>query len=249
MRLYVLDCGTLFNRDPGVYGLTADQVSSVDMANPCFLVEHPEGNLLWETGLNQVGFGGPEGGGVNHDKMRESLQSQLAEIGHTPADITYLAISHVHGDHSGNTADFAAASTWIVQQAERDYMFGDDLADNLRPDEYAALENAKTVTIQGDHDVFGDGSVMLISTPGHTPGHQSLLVKLPNTGAVMLTGDLYHFPNERNFKTMPEREQSLETPASREKFEALVESEDARVWIQHDFVGNLALKKSPEYYD
>jgi len=248
MRLYVFDCATLKDRDPGTYGLTRDQVGSVNMSDPCFLVVHPRGTLLWETGLNDAVYNRPEGGGVRHDKIDKSLKSQLAEIGHQPSDITYLAISHLHGDHSGNANDYAR-STWIAQKAERDFMFGKNLPETVHPQEYAALKNSKTILIQGDHDVFGDGSVMLIFTPGHTPGHQSLLVKLPKTGPVILTGDLYHFPAERTRHTFPIADKQEQTAASRAKIEALLQKTGAQLWIQHDIVGNAKLKRSPAYYE
>ena len=190
MRMYVFDCATLKDRDPATYGLTRQQVESVDMSDPCFLIVHPRGTLLWETGLNDAVYNRPEGGGAKHDKIDKSLKSQLAAVGYQPKDITYLAISHLHGDHSGNANDYAG-STWIAQKAERDYMFSQGLPANIHPDEYAALKNSKTKLITGDYDVFGDGSVMLILTPGHTPGHQSLLVKLPKTGAVMFGFSLF----------------------------------------------------------
>jgi glyoxylase-like metal-dependent hydrolase (beta-lactamase superfamily II) len=246
-RLYVFACATLKDRDPATYGLTRTQVESVDMSDPCFLVVHPRGTLLWETGLNDAVYNRPEGGGAKHDKIDKSLKSQLAEIGYKPADITYLAISHLHGDHSGNANDYAA-STWIAQKKERDYMFGENLPANIHPEEYAALKNSKTIVIDGDHDVFGDGTVMLIATPGHTPGHQSLLVRLPKTGPILLTGDLYHFPAERTLHTMPANEKE-QTGASRAKIEALVQKTGAQIWIQHDIIGNAKLKKSPGYYE
>ena len=247
MRMYVFNCATLKDRDPATYGLTRDQVQAVDMSDPCFLIVHPRGTLLWETGLNDAVYNRPEGGGAKHDKIDKSLKRQLAAVGYKASDINYLAISHLHGDHSGNANDYAG-STWIVQKAERDYMFSANLPANIHPDEYAALKNAKTTVIEGDHDVFGDGKVMLISTPGHTPGHQSLLVTLPKTGPVLLTGDLYHFPGERKFHTLPANEKG-KTEASREKVEALVKKTKAQVWIQHDIIGNAKLKKSPAYYE
>jgi N-acyl homoserine lactone hydrolase len=246
-RLYVFDCATLKDRDPATYGLTRAQVESVDMSDPCFLVVHPRGTLLWETGLNDAVYNRPEGGGAKHDKIDKSLKSQLAEIGYKPADITYLAVSHLHGDHSGNANDYAG-STWIAQKAERDYMFGENLPANIHPEEYAVLTKSKTIVIDGDYDVFGDGTVMLIATPGHTPGHQSLLVKLPKTGPVILTGDLYHFPAERTLHSMPAAEKA-QTSASRAKVESLLQKTGAQLWIQHDIIGNAKLKKSPVYYE
>jgi glyoxylase-like metal-dependent hydrolase (beta-lactamase superfamily II) len=247
MRLYVFDCATLKNRDPGTYGLKRDQVGSVDMSDPCFLIVHPQGTLLWETGLNDALYNRPEGGGPNHDKIDKSLKSQLAAVGYKAADIKYLAISHLHADHSGNVNDYAG-STWIAQKAERDYMFGGNVPARIDPNLYSALKQSKTILIEGDHDVFGDGTVMLISTPGHTPGHQSLLLKLAKTGSVLLSGDLYHFPGERTFHTFPVND-AEQTKTSREKIEALIKKTGAQLWIQHDIVGNAKLKKSPAYYE
>jgi len=247
MRMYVFDCATLNDRDPANYGLTRQQEQSVNMSDPCFLIVHPSGTLLWETGLNDAVYNRPGGGGAKHDTIAKSLKSQLAAVGYQPKDITYLAISHLHGDHSGNANDYAG-STWIAQKAERDYMFSAGLPPNIHPDEYAALKNSKTKLIEGDHDVFGDGSVMLILTPGHTPGHQSLLVKLRKTGPVMLSGDLFHFPGERTFHTVPVNDKP-ETVASRAKLEALIKKTGAQLWIQHDFVANAKLKKAPAFYE
>jgi N-acyl homoserine lactone hydrolase len=249
MRMYVFDCATLKDRDPGAYGLTREQVASTDMSDPCFLIVHPKGKLLWETGLNDAIYDRPEGGGAKHDKIDKSLRSQLAAIGYAPGDITYLAISHAHGDHSGNGSDYAG-STWIVQKAELDFMFGDNIATttSARPDQYIKLKDSKKIVIDGDYDVFGDGTVTLISTPGHTPGHQCLLVKLPKTGPVLLSGDLYHFPGEREFHTVPQGS-NAEYVASRAKIEALIKATGAQLWIQHDIIGNRKLKKSPEYYE
>jgi glyoxylase-like metal-dependent hydrolase (beta-lactamase superfamily II) len=246
--MYVFDCATLNDRDPATYGLTRDQVQSVNMSDPCFLIVHPRGTLLWETGLNDAVYNRPGGGGAKHDTVAKSLKGQLAAVGYQPKDITYLAISHLHGDHSGNANDYAG-STWIAQKTERDYMFSAGLPENIHPNEYAALKNSKTTLIEGDHDVFGDGSVTLIFTPGHTPGHQSLMVRLPKTGPVILTGDLFHFPGERTFHTMPNGEKAQATPASREKIEALAKKTGAQVWIQHDIMGNAKLKKAPAFYE
>src|SRR6185436_9599335 len=119
------------------------------------------------------------------------------------SDVTYLALSHYHYDHSANANAFAGAM-WLVQKPERDVMFSGTLGPSspnsptaeTTAARFAALQNSKTTLLDGDHDVFGDGSVVIISTPGHTPGHQSLLVNLPKTGAILLSGDLYHYPAE-----------------------------------------------------
>ena len=252
LRMYVFSCGTLKNRAPDPYGLTHEQVGPGhdDMADPCFLIVHPKGTLLWETGLNDAEFNRPEGGGAQHDKVDKSLRSQLSDIGYSPAHITYLAISHIHGDHSGNANDFAA-STWIAQKVERDAMFADDLPPNLQAlaKNYGALKASKTILIEGDHDVFGDGTVTLIYTPGHTAGHQSLLVKLPKTGAIFLTGDLYHYPAERELHVKARGRYQEQFEASKEKVETLLKDTGAALWIQHDAVADATRRKSPAYYE
>lgn len=247
LRLYVFDCGTLLNRDPSAYDLTKEQVGGVsELADPCFLIVHPRGTLLWETGIEQVAANRPER--FRGDRIDRSLKSQLSEVGYPPAGITYLATSHLHGDHIGNANDYAS-STWIVQKAERDYMFSEGLPPNISNKEYAALKNSKTIVATGDHDVFGDGSVVLLSTPGHSPGHQSLFVKLAKTGPIVLSGDLYHYPAERTLNKLPRADNAAQTTASRATLEAFMKKTSAQLWIQHDTLANRTLKKSPAFYE
>jgi glyoxylase-like metal-dependent hydrolase (beta-lactamase superfamily II) len=251
LRMYVLDCGTLKDRSPEQYNLTPDQVESVDMSDPCFLIVHPRGTLLWETGLNDAQYNTPGGYGPRHDIVEKSLKSQLATIGYTPEKITYLAISHFHGDHAGNANDYAA-STWIVQEQEREAMFREGSAATPGNNQagYMALKNSRTILARGDHDVFGDGTVVLKATPGHTPGHQSLFVRLQRTGPVVLSGDLYHFPAERTLGKMPTGEaQRGQTAVSRRTLEQFVADMRAQLWIQHDMMSFRKLRLVPEYYD
>ncbi len=174
-------------------------------------------------------------------RRRRPLKSQLAAIGYSAKDITYLAVSHNHADHTANANDYAA-STWLVQRAEHDVMFGDEARKQANFANYSALEHSKTVLLDGDHDVFGDGTVMLISTPGHTPGHESLLVTLKKTGPVILTGDLYHYAAERSLKKVPNMDNKEQTTASRANIDQLLTQTGAQLWIQHDIVANAKLK-------
>ncbi|HMH65591.1 MAG TPA: N-acyl homoserine lactonase family protein [Rhizomicrobium sp.] len=249
-RLYVLDCGTIISHEPERFGLSRQDVPDPDFSDPCFLVMHPKGILLFDTGLTDAQVGKP----IYENKMgyegqlkTVSLKSELARIGVTPAMITYLAISHSHWDHVGNANDYAG-STWLARKAERDVMFGPKVKPELRKS-YAALANAKTKFVEGDHDVFGDGSVLLLSTPGHTPGHQSLYVKLARTGGVVVSGDLYHYTAERTMNRVPPREQSLETPASRKKVEAFLRQTHSQLWIGHAIDWYQGAVKSPGWYD
>lgn len=251
-RLYVFDCGQLRVADPGRFSLTMEEVSTLELSVPCYLVEHPGGTLLWDAGLSDALAGEAESAQSSGSVARvtTTLRAQLAELGYAPADITYLAMSHLHYDHAGNANDFAA-STWLVQRAEHDAAFGDDPAEfRFDPANYGALETAETVLLDGDHDVFGDGSVVIKSAPGHTPGHQVLFVDLAEYGPVVLSGDLYHFPESRSLKRVPTFNYDAEmTLASMDRIEDFLIETGARLWIEHDIAENALLDKSPAYYE
>ena len=179
------------------------------------------------------------------------LLPQLAAAGYKPTDIDYFALSHYHGDHTGNANQFAGA-TWIVQKADRDFMFGVipqgtiiDVAS------FSKLKDAKTKILNNENlDVFGDGTVVMMSTPGHTPGHQVLAVKLAHRGLVVLAGDLYHYPEERTTGRIPTFEFNAEqSKASRAKIEQFVKDNKAELWIEHDIATHAKLPRSPQYVD
>ena len=259
LRLYLFDCGVLVRSEtnPLRYGLQPNQVVNSNFADPCFLVVHPRGTLLWDVGIipdAQIKPGGvefPRGPLYPRDSNRaeRTLKSQLQEIGYEASRITYLALSHRHADHVANANDYAG-STWLVQAAEHAAMFNDKARAAPLFQMYAALEKSKTVLLNGDHDVFGDGSVVLKPTPGHTEGHQSLFLRLANTGPVVLSGDLFHYPNERTLNTFPVAEMSVkQTADSRVALEKFMKETGAKLWIQHDMAEFRAHKKSPAYYD
>ena len=252
VRLYVLDCGVLKRGEPTAYGLTRAQVGSTDFSDPCFLVVHPMGTLLWDVGIipdDQIKPGGVEVAAANGTNVATTtLRSQLAAIGYAPRDITYLAVSHGHADHVANANEYAGA-TLLIQKAEWNSMFSAEAQKLPLFAVYGALESSKTILLEGDRDVFGDGSVVVKSTPGHTPGHQSLFVKLARTGPVILTGDLYHYAAERTMKVVPARDNKEQTLASRAAIDELLRSTGAQLWIQHDILANAKLKHAPQYFD
>lgn len=253
VRLYVFDCGVLKRGEPTAYGLTRAQVGQTDFADPCYLVAHPRGTLLWDVGIipdDQVRAGGVEVQAANGtNTARTTLRSQLAAIGYSARDITYLAMSHGHADHVANANEYAGA-TLLLQKAEWNAMFSAEAQKLPLFAVYGALESSKTVLLEGDRDVFGDGTVVLKSTPGHTPGHQSLFVKLAKTGPVLLTGDLYHYAAEKTMNAVPVRDYNRDqTAASRSAIDAFVASAGAQLWIQHDIQRNATLKHAPGYYD
>jgi N-acyl homoserine lactone hydrolase len=250
VRLYVLDCGTIISHEPERFGLSRSDVPDPDFSDPCFLVVHPKGILLFDTGLTDAQVGRP----IYENKMgyegqlkTVSLKGQLANIGVTAPMITYLAISHSHWDHVGNANDYAA-STWLARKAEYGVMFGPNANATARKG-YDALAKAHIQYIDGDHDVFGDGKVILLSTPGHTPGHQSLYVKLARTGGVVVSGDLYHYTAERTKGRMPPREQTLETPASRKRIDEFLARTHSQLWIGHAIDWYQNAVKAPGWYE
>jgi glyoxylase-like metal-dependent hydrolase (beta-lactamase superfamily II) len=180
----------------------------------------------------------------------QPLLPQLAAAGFAPADIDYFALSHYHSDHTANANAFAAA-TWIVQRAERDFMFAQNPEGIINTASFSALANSETILLDNeDHDVFGDGSVVMMSTPGHTPGHQVLAVELENAGTVLLGGDLYHYPEERTTGRVPTFEYDADqSRASRARVEAFLESSDATLWIEHDIATHDNLPRSPDFVD
>ena len=261
LRLYVLDGGTLHIADISRFGLKKDEVATSDLAVAAYLVVHPKGTLLWDAGAIPDADWKPTGAPVRHHlvlpdggqrdlTLRKPLLQQLAEIGYEPAEVTYLALSHYHYDHTANANAFATA-TWLVRPAERDAMFAEKAPGITRPSTYAALRESKTTLIEADeYDVFGDGTVVIKSAPGHTPGHQVLLVRLPRRGNILLSGDLYHYSEERVLYRLPTFEfDEAQTKAARANIEAYLHANDALLWIQHDYDANAKLKKAPEYYE
>src|SRR5205085_2389812 len=157
------------------------------------------------------------------------------------SDIKYLAISHTHPDHVGNVEMFPQAML-LVQKAE--YEWPNPLGVGRFKPEHPVTK------VEGDRDVFGDGSVTILSTPGHTPGHQSLLVKLPKTGAVMLSGDAVHFKSNWDNRGVPAMNFNKDqTQASMQKISDTLTKDKAQLWINHDKAQRDGLKMSPEFYD
>jgi N-acyl homoserine lactone hydrolase len=250
-RVYVFDCGTLVYNKPEDYNLKRDEVKDTNMGVTCYLVVHPRGMLIYDTGLNDRLVGRPLYENVTDGYAQikfNTLRGQLADIGVTPSKIDYLVLSHYHWDHIGNADDFAG-STWLVYKGDRDQMFSPAARAYPWFSQYSTLEKSKTVLLNGDHDVFGDGTVVVLATPGHTEGHCSLLVRLKNTGPVVLSGDLYHYAEERDLKRMPDEEKTTGTVESRQKVEELLRRTGAQLWIGHSMEFFRTVRKSPSWYD
>jgi glyoxylase-like metal-dependent hydrolase (beta-lactamase superfamily II) len=251
-RIYVFEAGSIKGLDPQLFNFKREELKEVDFVNVAYLVVHPKGTLMFDTGGIPDSAFKPGGEPVTEGIMSatKALKPQLAATGYKPSDINYLALSHYHSDHTANANDFAGA-TWIVQKAERDFMFADKPQGIIQPAQYTALKNAKTRILNNeDLDVFGDGTVVIMSTPGHTQGHQVLFVKLPKRGPVVLAGDLYHYPEERTTGRIPTFEFNAEqSTASRKKIETFIKQNKAELWIEHDIATHATLPKAPAFVE
>ncbi len=253
LRLYVMDCGTIVAMDPALYGLKAEEIhGDTAFVTPCYLIVHPKGTLIWDVGQVPDKDIPDDGTLVQQTVLRATrrLSSQLKEIGYSPAEIDYLAMSHYHADHTANANAFAK-STWIVQQGDYDMMFKPGDIPIRMPETYQELKNSKRITLHNqDHDVFGDGTVLVKSAPGHTPGHQMLFLKLAKFGPLLLAGDLYHLPEEKTLDRVPTFDFNPDmTRASRRRVDEFVASTHSTLWIQHNPATYATLRKSPQYYE
>jgi glyoxylase-like metal-dependent hydrolase (beta-lactamase superfamily II) len=260
LRLYVFDGGIL-ESDPGRYHLTREDVGETRLSVACYLITHPRGVLMWDTCAVPDAEWKPTGKPVIHElvladggqrrvTIQAPLEAQLKAVGRRPADVTHLALSHYHWDHTANANAFAGA-TWLVAPIEKEAMFVEKPAGSVRPPTYASLRNSRTVMLTAqEHDVFGDGTVVLKQAPGHTQGHLVLYLKLAKTGGVVLSGDLYHYPQERTMDRYPNFEISVEqTRASRVGLDAFLKRTGAALWIQHDLTAHAKLRKAPQFYE
>ena len=261
LRLYVFDGGTLASADMSRYRLANSEVATTNMSVGCFLVRHPRGVLMWDacavpdaawtpTGQPQLQHLTLPDGQAREVTLTSRLLPQLAAAGFRPGAVTHFALSHYHWDHTANANAFAGAA-WLVRPVERDAMLAAMPPALAQPSTYSALRGSRVTAItSGDYDVFGDGSVVIKLAGGHTPGHQVLFVKLARTGPVVLSGDLYHYPEERTLNRVPPRDSSpQQTTDSRTALETFLKKEGAALWIQHDIAGNAKLKKAPGYYE
>jgi len=245
-RLYVLDCGQNIGKDQSRWSPGVNEGKSIEFSDNCYLIRHAKGLLLWDTGIPDAVAAMPDGmvvaNGAITQRRAKTLAAQLVEIGVKPADIAYVAVSHTHGDHVGNLALFPS-STILIQGTEYEWA----MTQPVKP-AFAATQPIEKLT--GDRDVFGDGSVMILSTPGHTPGHQSLLVVLAKSGPVLLSGDAVHLRDNWENRRVPSmntnREQTL---ASMQRIASVMETRKAQLWINHDKAQSAQLRYGPAYYE
>jgi N-acyl homoserine lactone hydrolase len=245
-RLYVLHCGQNIGKDQSRWSPGVNEGKPIEFSDNCYLLRHAKGLLLWDTGVPDAVAAMPDGmvvanGAITY-RRATTLAAQLTALGIKPADVTYVAVSHTHGDHVGNVALFPS-STILIQGAEYDWAM-------TQPTKPAFAATQKIDKLAGDRDVFGDGSVTILSTPGHTPGHQSLLVLLPKTGALVLSGDAVHFKDNWEQRRVPSmnfnRDQTL---ASLQRITTVLAEHKGQLWINHDKPQTDQLKHAPQYYE
>ena len=204
---------------------------SKQFADAYYVISHPKGNLMWDAGLpEKLVLTEPfhTKNGVFTIKRPDSLKNQLKSIGFKIEDFKYIALSHSHFDHTGH-ANYMKNTTWLVQENEHDFMKKDStLALSIKE-----LTNVKK--LNGDYDVFEDGTVIIKYMPGHTIGHQALYVEVSRLEKpILLTGDLYHFEENRERRGVPSFNYNVEqTLESMDKFEAFAKEKNAEVIIQH----------------
>jgi glyoxylase-like metal-dependent hydrolase (beta-lactamase superfamily II) len=253
-RMYVFDCGENQTNDvsPWLPGTAAGTPGEFSIH--CYLIRHAAGLMLWDAGLADSIAESPNGvtrgKGAIRSIVRKTLASQLAEIGVKPEEVTHIAFSHMHADHVGNANAFTRARLYI-QETEHEAAFGPNASKfGFDPSNYDRLRSDIVLKLNGDYDVFGDGAVTIISTPGHTPGHQSLLVRLPKRGAVLLSGDVVHSADNWVNRRVPVYNFSPEqSRQSMEKITELVKVNKAQLWINHDKAQNAGIPKSPAFVE
>jgi len=244
-KLYVLDCGHIAAADQSRWSPGVNVGVPIELSDNCYLIHHAQGWFLWDTGVTDAVAALPGGAKSANGALTltraKTLAGELQELGVKPVEIKAIGISHTHPDHIGNVELFPQVMLY-VQKAEYDWP-GEGSKPRFDPKHPVTL-------LEGDRDVFGDGSVVILSTPGHTPGHQSLLVRLPNTGAVVLSGDAVHFKDNWDNRRVPSfNVNKEETLASMQRIADIMTKEHAQLWINHDKPQTDAQKKPPEFYD
>jgi N-acyl homoserine lactone hydrolase len=257
-KLYRLDCGHSLANDESVWTPGENAGRDIEFSSTCWLIKHGSAWMLWDTGVPESTLGDPRGWStlpkliVYH--LDKSLSDQLAEIGLKPSDIGRVAISHTHGDHIGNMALFPDA-TIVMQRAEYRWIHSPN-GPNDNVNQLMALARKlmgkpkRLELIDGDTDVFGDGSVTLVSTPGHTPGHQSLLVHLKNSGFIILSGDVVHLEGNFARNIVPSlNTDKVESIASMGRIRQMMATYKATLFINHDKSQTESLMLLPAFYD
>jgi len=235
VSLWRLDCGKIVAFDLDEFSDTRAYVGQhKDLAASCYLIRHGDTYMLWDTGLpkaltNHV----PDPRQGLDATLTVTIVDQLAKLGVKPEQISIVGISHEHFDHTGQAGDFPSAKL-LIGKGDVDDMRGPN-AERGVPLAHWLKDGGAIEPVTGDKDVFGDGSVVMIDTPGHTPGHHALLVKLAHKGYVLLSGDMAHFAENYAANGVPSfNANRADTLASFDRFKKLAANLHATVIIQHE---------------
>ena len=252
LKLYVFDCGRLNYDSLEPYGIADSETPVRDLIVPCYVIEHEKGRLLWEGGLPSSlaeidGWQEMEGGW--RMRLDRTFQDQLADLDFGMSDFDYVSFSHFHFDHVGIANEVSGAKL-ILQQRQYEAAFADTVTTpGFSPELYSNLKASEKIVVEGDYDVFGDGRVLVMAAPGHTPGHQVLYLDLSETGPIVLSGDLYVFRVSRETQRVPTFDADpSESRESMQRFEAFLEERGAELWIGHDLARYEQLRKPPRFH-
>jgi len=227
-----IDCAS--SAGPADIGRFSDTMAyegkKLQLTASCYLIRHADHYMIWDTGY-PVTAATPNG-----PTVKVTLVDQLAQLKIKPEQINYVGISHYHGDHTGQAASFPQA-TLLIGQGDWDVLKGPTPSGttNAAPLKHWLDGDGKSEPVAKDKDVFGDGTVVMLDMPGHTPGHHSLLVKLKEKGNVLLTGDQAHFHENYDSNGVPTFNfNRADTLASFDRFKQIAKNLNATVIIQHD---------------
>jgi glyoxylase-like metal-dependent hydrolase (beta-lactamase superfamily II) len=237
LSLWRLDCGEFVINQYGAFFSDTFQYPAGPrtIVGSCYLIRHGDRHMLWDTGLTDALVGRDFSNAAQTLRVRRSLVDQLAQLGVRPEQIALIGISHWHFDHVGQARHFPQARLLIgrgdLELLRATPPVDEDSARGLAP---WLSGTGRVEALERDHDVFGDGRVVMLTTPGHTPGHNALLVRLAS-GPVLLTGDLYHFTEQvENRGVPPFNHNRADTLASMDRFDRIARNLGARVIIQHE---------------
>ncbi len=224
-----LDCGTaakptaIVERFSDTFAYPADKMLTFTFS--CYLIKHGSEYMVWDTGFAP---------GSNANAPKVSLADQLKQVNVTPEQIKYVGISHFHADHTGQLGPLSNA-TLLIGKGDWDGVNAGMTGANVAGFKEWIGTSRKVEPLTLDKDVFGDGSVVVLRAPGHTPGHSALLVKLKGMGPVILTGDLFHFRENYESDGVPAfNYDRAQTVASMERIKKMAQNLKATVVIQHD---------------
>jgi len=222
-----LDCGNGFNDSRRFSDTFAYSDPKMPFTFSCYVVKHGDDYMVWDTGYLP---------GSNPNASKVTLGEQLTQLKIKPDQVKYVGISHFHADHTGQL-DTVPNATLLIGQKEWDALTAPKpmAGANVAGFKHWISGGGKVEPQAADKDVFGDGTVVVLRTPGHTPGHQALLVRLKEKGPVILVGDAAHFHENYESNGVPGfNYDRAETIASLERIKGIAKNLKATVIIQHD---------------